>query len=113
MLGEVNNALDRIEHLVRDGGRIHLDVSIALFDILVLKMLRNVSDCKEMAETVLEIHLLALYVDHFPGLLLALLIRRHLVDSLFRRLVVSLCLIKDVDQSYPFRFLDLIIGLGF
>ena len=51
---------------MRNGGRIHLQVSIPLLNVLVLVALGDVSDGEEVAETILEVDLLTLYVDDFP-----------------------------------------------
>ena len=50
---------------MRNGGRIHLQVSIPLLHVLVLVAFSYVPDSKEVAETILEVDLLALDVDDF------------------------------------------------
>ena len=87
---------------MRDGGRIHLQVSIPLLDVLVLVALGDVSDGEEVAKTILEVDLLTLYVDDFPLLLLTLEIHLDFVHSLFGGLVVHLNLIKHFEQRVQF-----------
>ena len=87
---------------MRNGGRIHLQVSIPLLDVLVLVALGDVSDGEEVAETILEVDLLTLYVDYLPLLLLALEIHLDFINSLFGGLVVSLNTIEHFEQRVQF-----------
>ena len=71
-------------------------------------LLCDVSDRKEVTETVLKVDLLALYVDDLLLLLSALFSEVNLVNSLFRGLVIYLP-IEYVDQCEPFCLLIFLI----
>ena len=96
LIGEIAYTLDRIEHLMRDRCLIHLKVAIVLLDILVQVLLGDISNCVELAESILKVHLLALDIYDLALLLLAnssMLFNQDLVNTLFRWLVFVLALL--------------------
>ena len=68
---EFDDALDWVQHLMRDRSRVHFQILVLIFHIVVQFLLRNISYREELTEAVLKVDLLILHLDNLDGFLRA------------------------------------------